>query len=229
MVRRGFLFCWSCESQYVFDEFTQPQYAIPAVQTIFAGVTTVRQARRLAFGMTEARSDWKLMKKRLAEFMRHRDKWINDEAYRLSSALKGMVYEVPGTGGSDAWQPANAEEVSSAMKDDITASGRQFQCIFLEPIVYPIGSKGEVSKHPHVQSLSEAVAVCNPPFARLVHDLFNLYPEDGAGWLADELLHADLKPERKLPGFVRYEPELIALGVSALKKVVDMYDVTIGL
>jgi hypothetical protein len=113
--------------------------------------------------------------------------------------------------------------------DNIQASERQFQCVFLEPIIFPNRLSGGMSTHRRANSLMEAVCTWNPSFARLVVDLFNLNPEDGTGWLAEELLYAPLKPEHQLAEFDRYEPDLIALGVSALKKVVDMYDVTIWL
>ena len=169
------------------------------------------------------------MKKRLQEFKRHRERWVNDEEYRMKSAEKVMIYDVPGTGWSNPWTHTNAEELSPAIKSDIVASEVQFACVFLEPIVFPQGTSGAMSNDKHAMALVEAVTSCNPPFCRLVVDVLNMNPDNAAAWLADELLHAKLAPERKLADFDRYEPELIARGVSALRKVVDMYDVAIGM
>jgi hypothetical protein len=95
-VTKRFLSCPECKISFIFDEHAQPQFAAPAIKAIYAGVTTVRQARKLAFNLNEARSEWKIMKKRLQEFMRHRERWINDDKYRVDIAAKGMVFEVPG-------------------------------------------------------------------------------------------------------------------------------------
>jgi hypothetical protein len=223
-VCQGLLECPNCFAMFKFEEAPAPQYQQQVVSSILDAVTTVRQARKLAFLVNEKRSKAGDLRKRVRDFGKDQVKWLTDDNWRAGHAGKGGMYQVPGTNILEEWVPTGPYELPpfAAFSDkEIILKPLQFECVFLNGIQKPHGPMGEDTQYEGFAALIEAVANAKPSFIELLMDWTR--HEYDQNWLAEELSHSELKNNAMPAG--GFDPEVIRLGMQACGELIDMLNI----
>jgi hypothetical protein len=220
---RGFLECTWCCSKFRFERDPEPQFAAAAVTDLYRDITTVRQARKVAFHKSERRAADKLLLRGLRNITGHWRKWLNEDDegydYRVKLSQEGGLYFLQAKGHCEPWFAGGPHDHPEKLKDDFALTDKQAIELFLGYIQYPDTAVRPKIEHAHFNLLVTAFSLVTPSPGEFLQQV--VAEDRDEFWVANELSQVQLPKNVEPVSLI--DPMLIRPGVVALKDFMSRF------